>query len=553
MEQVVLRGTPAAPGAGVGEVRLVAIVDGGAAGDPAAELAGARRALAGAQHELAAVAERLRADGHAAEAEIVETGALMAADPALDAAVEAAVAGGLAAAAAITAAAEQHAVLIAALPDERLAARADDVRSLGRRAAALAAGTEQRPPDGAPVVLVAADLGPADVVDLEGVAGIALAAGGPTAHAAIVARSLGVPMVVGLGDAVLALAEGERAAVDGTRGEVVLRPASEPLRSPPRPRRSLPRTPVHTTDGQRVRVLVNAAGAAEVRAGLAAGAEGVGLLRTELAFLRATAWPSEAEHRTALAAALGALEPGTTATVRVLDLGGDKSPPFLAPGRPRGIALLLSEPEALGAQLRAIVAAGEGLDLRVLLPMTETPEQVLAVRELVPGATVGAMVETPRAAGAANALAAVSDFLSIGTNDLAHETLGTDRFGTGAAPAYHPAVLRHIARTAAVGRTVEVCGEAASDPIAMPLLVGLGVRELSVGAARVTTVRGWVGSLSRRRAAAVAERALDCDGPDAVAALVRAELGGFAEAGEAAGESLDGRLAVGAVGADQQG
>jgi multiphosphoryl transfer protein len=552
MAESVLAGVPAAPGAGVGEARLVAVVEGGAAGEPEAELAAARRALAAAQAELAAAAARLRAAGHADDAEIVETGALMAADPALDASVAAAVAHGASAPAGIAAAAEEHAASIAALSDERLAARADDVRSLGRRAAALAAGVERPAAGGGPVVLVAADLGPADVIDLEGVAGIALAAGGPTAHAAIVARSLGVPMVVGLGDAVLDVADGERIAVDGSSGEVVLRPE----RIVAAARRTVPvtRGAMATTDGHRVRVLVNAAGAAEVRAGLAAGAEGIGLLRTELAFLRATAWPTEAEHRAALAPALGVLDPGATATVRVLDLGGDKAPPFLAPGRPRGIALLLQEPEALAAQLRAIAAAGIALDLRVLLPMVETPEQVQAVRALLPdGTAVGAMVETPGAAAIAGELAAVSDFLSIGTNDLAHETLGTDRFGTGEAAAHHPEVLRHIARTAATGSTVEVCGEAASDPVAMPLLVGLGVDELSVGAARVATVRGWIASLSRERAAAVAARALQCDDPDEVAALVRAQLGGFAEPGEAAGEGGDGILAVGAVRAQPQG
>jgi phosphoenolpyruvate-protein kinase (PTS system EI component) len=205
----------------------------------------------------------------------------------------------------------------------------------------------------------------------------------------------------------------------------------------------------------------------------------------------------------------------------VLDFGGDKTPPFLAGTAQRGIALLLGAPEALRAQLEALAAARG--DVRVLLPLVEDPAQVEAVRRWT-ALPVGAMVETPAAAAAADALAAAADFLSLGTNDLAHATLGTDRFGSGHAPAYDPAVLRHIAttaRAAAAARTpLEVCGEAASDPVALPLLLGLGIRELSVGAARVATVRRWVRALSAQRCAQLAERALACADAAGVEALV---------------------------------
>jgi phosphoenolpyruvate-protein kinase (PTS system EI component) len=163
------------------------------------------------------------------------------------------------------------------------------------------------------------------------------------------------------------------------------------------------------------------------------------------------------------------------------------------------------------------------------------------------------MVETPTAAALAPELAAASDFLSIGTNDLAAETLGADRFGGTGAPVHHPAVLRCIAQTAraaaAAGLPLEVCGEAASDPVAMPLLVGLGVGELSVGAARLGLVRAWIGALDRDRAAAVAERALALGDADAVARLVRAELGAFAEGADAAGQGAERLAGVRAVGA----
>jgi phosphoenolpyruvate-protein kinase (PTS system EI component) len=551
MAETVLSGVPAAPGAGAGPARVLAGAAGGperpapaAGGD---ELVLARSSLAAARASLEATAARLRADGRRAEAEIVEAGALMAADPALDASVAARVADGRAAVAALLEAAEDHAARIAALPDETLAARAADVRSLGRRAARLATGAPALG-TAAGCVVVADDLGPADVAELdEDVAAIALAAGGPTAHAAIVARSLGIPMAVGLGPRVLDVREGDVVAVDGDLGEVALAPSPQRVaeaRAAARARH-VPAAdrdaPAITTDGERVRVLVNVAGPAEVRVGLLAGAEGIGLLRTELAFLEASAWPTAAEHHRLLAPVLEALGPGLPAVVRVLDFGADKTPPFLAGAAQRGIALLLAAPDALRAQLAALDDA-DG-DVRVLLPLVEDPAQVEAVRALTTR-PVGAMVETPVAVAAAPALAAAADFLSIGTNDLSAETLGADRFRSGAAPAHHPAVLRHIAATvAAAGRTpLEVCGEAASDPIALPLLVGLGVRDVSVGAARVAAVRRWVRELSAARCAALARRALECSDAAEVEALV-------VQLRDAPGEGGDRLGRVGALGA----
>jgi len=251
--------------------------------------------------------------------------------------------------------------------------------------------------------------------------------------------------------------------VDGDRGEVVASPARAV-----RPRRALvARGPGRTRDGVRVRILANAAGSADVRVALDAGAEGVGLLRTELAFLDARDWPTEAEHRAALAPVLAGLR-GRTATVRVLDFGGDKTPPFLRGTAARGIALLLDAPDALAAQLRAIAAAGTHADLRVLLPLVRGPEDVAAVRALAPGVQIGAMLETADAIDVAPQSAAAADFLSIGTNDLTADVLGADRFAPGETVAHDPRVLRAIARAGeaaeAHDRVLEVCGEAASDP-----------------------------------------------------------------------------------------
>jgi phosphoenolpyruvate-protein kinase (PTS system EI component) len=295
-------------------------------------------------------------------------------------------------------------------------------------------------------------------------------------------------------------------------------------------------------------VLVNAATPTEVTAGLSAGAEGAGLIRTELAFLDARGWPSRAEHARMLRPLLARLQ-GSTATVRVLDFGGDKIPLFLRDDPRRGMELLLAHPGAFRAQLVAIAeVVGGGIarrlaaeptaggpaverppELRVLLPLVRGVRDVAMTRAIVEslGAPLrlGAMIELPEAAAAARAIAAECDFLSVGTNDLTHATLGTDRFAHGGAPAHDPRVLRHIASAAAAaqeaGIPLEVCGEAASDPLTVPLLIGLGADELSVGAARVGTVRAWVRGLDHAGARELAREALAAPDAAAVERLAR--------------------------------
>jgi phosphoenolpyruvate-protein kinase (PTS system EI component) len=596
MAERIVAGVPAAPGLAVGRVRVrrpVAVPRRApvAPARRAREAERAARGLDAAAAELAGLAGGLRAAGRAAEAEIVETGALMAKDPQLADLVRTAILdAGRHAPDAILDATRQVAAQLATLDDETLAARAADVRSLGRRAARLcggpagagaagaaggagAAGAAGAPPreereEREDTVLVAVELGPADVADLgDHVRAVALAAGGVTDHAAVVARARGLPMVVGLGEAVLELAEGQPVAVDGAAGLVVAGPdparvgaaraaagARRRARSAAAPARALPAA---TRDGRVVRVLANVAGPAEVAAALASGAEGVGLLRTELAFLDAAAWPSFEQHRRALLPILGPLA-GRTATVRLLDFGGDKTPPFLRGRHERGVRVLLQAPDALAAQLRAVLAAGGDAALRLLVPMVTGPDEVRAVRGLLqevaaglPPArlpALGAMVEVPAAATLADRLAAEVDFFSIGTNDLTHYQLGTDRAAPGRAPAHHPAVLRLVDATVraahAAGVVVGVCGEAASDPTGLPLLLGLGVDELSVGAARVGAVRAWTRALDQAAARAIATRALDAAGPAEVEALVRPLRALLREGGDAGAEGVEGRRGV---------
>jgi phosphoenolpyruvate-protein kinase (PTS system EI component) len=341
-------------------------------------------------------------------------------------------------------------------------------------------------------------------------------------------------MVVGAGDDLLTVTPGTTIVVDGDSGEAHLHPTPRRLewahgrmaeiaraRALHARERTLP--PV-TTDGQWVTLLANAATTVEVRAAVETEADGVGLLRTELAFLEAASWPTEEEHAAALRPLL-ALLPGLVATVRVLDFGADKTPPFLAGIPTRGIELLLDHPEALSAQLHAILRVAGEARLRLLIPLVESADQVRAVRRLLRLAAadvgwtselppVGAMVETPLAAQRARELALEADFLSIGTNDLVQYTLGLDRTQplATARSAADPRVLSLIALTVEqaheAGLTVEVCGEAASVPDVATLLIGLGVDELSVAPARVDELRTTVRLTSSAEAAAAAAAVL---------------------------------------------
>jgi phosphoenolpyruvate-protein kinase (PTS system EI component) len=543
-----LAGVSASPGLAAGEARHVGVLPEVPAEVVAPdrrgeEMAAARRSLAVAAEDLERLAQGLLRAGRGEEAEIVVTGALMAADPELDAEVARLVLGeGAPAAAALLAATARLADGIATLPEPMLAERADDVRSLGRRAARHALGVRDPPPAEQGVVVLAESLGPADVAELgPEVVALALAAGGSRAHAAIVARSLGIPMVVGAGPELLAWPPSALVVVDGDRGQVRLDPdpaellaardavrAASAERSQARAERELP---VETLDGRRLRLLANASSLPELREAFEQGAEGVGLLRTELLFLDAPGWPDAAAHRRLLGPLLGRIG-DRPATVRLLDFGGDKTPPFLRGERGRGVELLLAAPAALHAQLEALLSL-PAPGLRVLLPMVTDASQVAAVRALLAEVaaaagraqpSLGAMIEVPLAARRASALAEVCDFFSIGTNDLSQLQLGIDRSRPGEAPAHHPEVLRLIASAVAGaarrGIPVEVCGEAASDPVSLPLLVGLGVDELSVGASRVGGVRRAVRRLRFAETQRLARLALRAPGAAEVAALV---------------------------------
>jgi phosphoenolpyruvate-protein kinase (PTS system EI component) len=283
----------------------------------------------------------------------------------------------------------------------------------------------------------------------------------------------------------------------------------------------VPAGPVRTRDGHEVTILCNVASAAETRLGLAAGATGVGLLRTEIPYAQALAWPTVAQHRAQLAPILSQLA-GRIATVRLLDFSGDKIPPFLRGGAD-GLVALLADPAALDDQLRAMLETGRDTQLAVLIPMVSSLGEVSAVRgELTRVADalgaglprLGIMVELRSTAADAAAFASAVDFFSIGTNDLTVDVLGLDRGDPVAGPALaaHPRVMALIEGVAEAGRQagiqVSVCGDSAADPLVLPLLVGAGLRTFSVPAARVERVRGWVSGLDSAACAALLKRTL---------------------------------------------
>jgi phosphocarrier protein FPr len=553
-----LIGRPGSAGIGVGRVLIVdppevwAPEDGGTTADAATETARLEAALETAATELTDLAEQTTLRAGEDVGAIFVAQALFARDPGIVNPALEAIAAGSSAAEAILSVSGRHADSLAAVDDDYFRERASDVRDIGRRVAALIRG--QRQPDlwhrdGQPAVLVAVDLDPSVVAGLrpELVAGVALAGGTSTGHAAIVARALGIPLVLGLGDAIASIASGVEVAVDGTNGRLIVEPTQDDLaaldvHSAPVPQSG--NSDRSMTHG--ISVTANVSSALEAAAAARAGADGIGLVRTELVFLGRHSAPGVDEQRATYARIRAAL--GDRPIVfRTLDIGGDK-PASWGGGVPeanpalgvRGVRLGLAQPTVLDDQLRALVEASAGAELRVMLPMVSTVEEVVAARtrldailtsvESKPSAVLlGVMIEVPAAAVLADGLAEVADFFSIGTNDLVQYTLAADRVNPAMADLatpLQPSVLRLIAGVAQAarrrGRHVAVCGEAASDPTMIPLLVGFGVEELSVTPAAIGRVREVLAGLDPAACEALAGRALEAHSLAEVKALLEA-------------------------------
>jgi multiphosphoryl transfer protein len=547
-----LRGTPASPGIAIGPARRLEVADipmpTGPTGSPDEELKSLEVAIEEATAEISATAARVAATGAADEAAIFDAHRLILEDEALLGPVRTAIEGGAAAATAWAGAVASMAGSWRGLEDPYIAARADDVDAVGRQVLARLAGAEIQVRLTGPGVVVANDLTPGETAALDRtlVRGLACAAGGPTSHSAILARALGIPAVVALGRGLLAVKEGITLVVDGDAGLVVVDPPDEVAQefqdkaasraeAVDAARREASQ-PAVTADGARIEVAANIGSVEDAAAAVNAGAEGVGLLRTEFLFLdRATA-PSEGDQEAVyrqIAEAMG----GRPVILRTLDVGGDKPLPYLP--RPeeanpflgvRGVRLQLNEPDLLEPQLRAAVRVAADHPLRIMFPMVADAAEARAARDAVDRVRealategqkvpdrveVGVMVEVPSAALTAGHLAEVVDFFSIGTNDLTQYALAAER-GNPALGALtdplHPAVLRLIAATVEGakehGRWVGVCGEMAGDPLAAPLLIGLGVTELSMSPPAIPLVKAAVRRVDTATASRIAQEAV---------------------------------------------
>ncbi|UVJ43326.1 phosphoenolpyruvate--protein phosphotransferase [Pseudomonas sp. LS1212] len=428
------------------------------------------------------------------------------------------------------------------LHDALLAERAADLRDVGRRVLAQLCGIETPHEPEEPYILVMDEVGPSDVARLDParVAGILTARGGATAHSAIVARALGIPAVVGAGEAVLLLDSGCPLLIDGQRGHLTVAPAADALRRALEERDSRAARlqaaaarrlePAVTRDGHAVEVFANIGESAGIAAVVDQGAEGVGLLRTELIFMAHQQAPDEATQEAEYRRVLDGLA-GRPLVVRTLDVGGDKPLPYWPIAKEenpflgvRGIRLTLQRPQVMESQLRALLRGADNRPLRIMFPMVGGVEEWRQARDMterlrqeipVADLQLGIMIEVPSAALLAPVLAREVDFFSIGTNDLTQYTLAIDRGHptlSGQADGLHPAVLQLIDITVraahAHGKWVGICGELAADPVAVPLLVGLGVDELSVSARSIAEVKAGVRELTLADAQALAQQAL---------------------------------------------
>ncbi|MBN3760579.1 phosphoenolpyruvate--protein phosphotransferase [Burkholderia sp. Ac-20365] len=455
---------------------------------------------------------------------------------------------------------QKHAATLEKLDNPLLRERAGDIRDVGRRVLGLLAGVRQTQievPAGS--ILIAEELSPSDTASLDRskVRGFCTTAGGATSHVAILARSLAIPAICGIDEAALQLADGTLVVLDGSHGSLRCDPDAKDLeKARERIERQTARRQEEklaaaalavTADGHRVEVVANIRNAQEARDAVAAGAEGVGLLRSEFLFDDRDTAPTEDEQAAEYCAVAEALGPERPLVIRTLDVGGDKPLSYMPLPREdnpflglRGVRVSLDRPDIFRTQLRAILRTAAIGNLHVMFPMIATIEEVRAAKKMLfeeagdraHSVKVGVMIEVPAAALIAGQLAREVDFFSIGTNDLTQYTLAMDRGHpklARQADALHPAVLRLIGMTVdgahEYGKWVGVCGGIASDAMAVPVLVGLGIDELSVSVPAVGSIKAQLARLTMDNARQLATEVLRLG----TAAEVRARLAPFAE------------------------
>jgi multiphosphoryl transfer protein len=562
-EPGVIKGVGAAPGIAVGpifhfqQVELdlddVDVISGNGRIDLA-------EALTLAKAQLVELHQQMADKKLGAEAAIFEAHGELLDDPELTESVQERVKAGQSPVKAWKSTIDERAAAIAALNDPLLAARADDLRDVGKRVLRLMLGLSEKglSMPTTPVVVVARELSPSDTAsfDPERVLGFGIVEGGPTSHIAILARALGIPAIVGVDESMLTIEEKTPVILNGNDGTLTVNPAVDVLeRAKLTQRRWLEyrrfaqeqsSLPAITQDGHHVDVTANAGSIADAAEALRMGADGIGLLRTEFLFLERTTAPTEDEQFSVYNAVAETMKT-LPVIVRTLDIGGDKPLPYihLKPELnpflgERGIRLCLNRPELFREQLRAILRAAPSGNLKIMFPMVSDIAELRKARALIeelraelstPPVQIGIMVEVPSAALMADVFAPEIDFFSIGTNDLTQYTLAMDRGNSALASKHdglHPAVLRLIAHTIESahkhGKRADICGELGSDAAAVPILIGLGMDELSVSIPSVPTVKAQVRSLKIADLQSLAREALNCSTAQEVRELVKKHL-----------------------------
>ncbi len=562
----VLKGVPAAPGLASGSAVIWTEESYTAPRYAIDDRAGERQRLdaarSAAREELRAIQEKVNQETKSGEAEVFSAHRMFLDDPALLQKIYRAIeTNALNAEASWMDAIEAFASQLEQIPDPSLSARAADIRDVGLRVLRHLMG---RPTSGlhleAPAVILAKDLTPSQTASLEKdkVLAFCTAEGGPTSHTAILAKALGLPAVVALGADLLTIPAGSLVLVDGNRGDVVVQPdekrwADFQIVHGEDDRRKQKAAaaafqPAVTLDGVRVEVVANIGGWEDAKSALAFGAEGVGLFRTEFLYLDRTSLPSEEEQVNAYRPVFEAFG-SQPIVVRTLDIGGDKAVSYL--GMPqeanpflgwRAFRMADGKPEIFLSQLRALLRAGAGRDVRIMIPMISSYDEVLQAKDLLEQARrsldrdgmpyadrvqFGIMVEVPSAALLSNDLAPHLDFFSIGTNDLTQYTLAVDRTNSRVshlASPFHPAVLRLIQLTIQSAHAhscwVGMCGELAGEVKAVPLLLGLGLNEFSMAPALIPAVKAAIRKCSQKECQEVARQALSLSTPAAVIDLL---------------------------------
>lgn len=556
------KGLPAAPGLATGHCIIlhetaITLPQPYHTDDPQAAWQKIHNAIEETKTVLLEVSERVSRDIGPEEAAIFEAHRMMLEDAELHDMVRQALREGTNPEAAWHNSIEIFASLLDGLGDATLSARAADVRDVGKQVLARLIGVQiedsrlQRPS-----IVLARDLAPSQTAALDHrlVLAFCTAQGGPTSHTAILAKALGIPAIVALGDGVMSVKPNSLILVDAGSGTLTIDPSEaevasfEQRRAEAEARRSedvrAAFTPAVTRDGLLVEVFANIGSAADAQTAVANGAEGVGLFRTEFLYLNRSGLPTidqQVEIYREVIQALG----GRPLVVRTLDIGGDKSVDYLGITQEpnpflgwRGIRMIDEKPELLRDQFYALLKAGQGSDLRIMLPMVARLEEILRARELMDEALVairqemtdytvklqfGIMVEVPAAALMVEHFAPHVDFYSIGTNDLTQYTLAVDRMNArvaGLASPFDPAVLKLIERTIRVAhenqRWVGMCGEFAGEPLAVPFLIGVGLDEFSMAPASVPGIKSLLRKLSRSNCLAIAQDVLKLPTADSV-------------------------------------